>query len=112
MIVEVRIKSLNPGEVEVNFHPTSLSVTAKLSSGMGHSKSELHEMEGTCSDFYNFLYTRLAIGGEKQFLQSLSFLGTPRPELGASNVLTSGLNLEFSNSHFFIFIVTYKFFRQ
>ena len=33
MIVEVRIKSLKPGEVEVNFHPTSLSVTAKLSSG-------------------------------------------------------------------------------
>jgi suppressor of G2 allele of SKP1 len=37
VIVEVRIKSLKPGEVTVNFNPTALSVTAKLSSGSDYS---------------------------------------------------------------------------
>ena len=35
MIVEVRIKKLKPEEVKVEFMPTSLSVAAKLATGIG-----------------------------------------------------------------------------
>ena len=35
VIVEVRIKKLKPEEVKVEFMPTSLSVAAKLATGIG-----------------------------------------------------------------------------
>jgi len=37
VIIEVRIKKLDPKEVKVDFHPTSLSVTAKLAVGSDYS---------------------------------------------------------------------------
>ena len=67
-------------------------------------------MEGTFSDFSNFFVYKVGYR-EKNYLRSLSFLGPPRPELGASNVLTSALDLEFSNVHIsFIFKDTYILF--
>jgi len=37
VIIEVRIKKLDPKEVNIDFHPTSLSVTAKLAVGSDYS---------------------------------------------------------------------------
>ena len=60
--------------------------------------------------FFEFFVYKVGFR-KKQFLRSLSSLGPPGPELWASKVLTSALDLEFSNGHIsFIFKDTYLVF--